>query len=262
MTSTVLDVALKRGATAFGAWVRSSSDLTVELLASVGFDYIVVDCQHSLMDEADACRRIAPLVPSPVAAFVRVSRNDGALIGRVLDGGADAVIVPMVESVDEAAQAVGACRFPPVGCRSWGPLPGIGTDPASVEARARCFVMIESVSGLANLRSICQTPGLGGIYVGLSDLAIGLGTSWRQDPRPAEVLDACRAIVAESNDAGIIPAIHAGSGAVGAWFAAFGFALATICVDTDLVMSAGNAELRAASDGAPSPAGFPAVAVA
>src|SRR5262249_31906176 len=102
--------------------------------------------------------------------------NQPAAIGRVLDAGADGVIVPMVSTAAEARAAVAACRYPPAGVRSFGPMRAdLGLEMAQIEGRACCFVMIETAEGLANVEQICAVPGLAGVYIGPADLSIGLG---------------------------------------------------------------------------------------
>ena len=112
----------------------------------------------------------------PIATAVRLPSVDPAPIGRVLDAGADAVIVAMVESPEQAAAAVAATRYAPAGVRSFGPLrASLGLDHTEHEARTSMFAMIETARGLAALDEICAVPGLTGVYVGPADLAISLG---------------------------------------------------------------------------------------
>jgi 2-keto-3-deoxy-L-rhamnonate aldolase RhmA len=220
----------------------------VEIFADAGYDYVGIDCQHSLIDEAEAGRLVRPLLVGSVAAVVRVSSNNPASIGRALDAGSDAVIVPMVETAREAASAVAACRYPPRGLRSWGPLPGVvGADPAAFEERASCFAMIESAEGLRNATAICSTPGLRGVYVGPSDLAIGLGSQWTAAPkrRPIAVVEAILRIRDACASAGVIAGIHAGGSEFGVWCAAEGFQLITLAVDSALLAAGAKAQLDA-----------------
>ena len=175
----------------FGAWVTSRSESAVEVLARAGYDYIGIDCQHSLLTESDAGALLAPLLAAGIPSAVRVSRNDPALIGRVADAGADIVIVPLVDTPEQAAAAVAACRYPPLGVRSFGPFRAtLGLDPTALEARISCFVMVESALALDNLDAICATAGLAGVYVGPGDLSISMGTSWLLRPRPEAVTSA------------------------------------------------------------------------
>ena len=96
----------------------------------------------------------------PIATAVRLPSTDPAPIGRVLDAGADAVIIAMVESAEQAAAAVAATRYAPAGVRSFGPLrASLGLDPAALEARVSVFAMVETAQGLSALEEICAVPG-------------------------------------------------------------------------------------------------------
>ncbi len=241
----------EEGKPTFGAWVTSRAEATVEVLARSGYDYIGVDCQHTLLAESDAGRLIQPLVTAGVPTVVRVSRNDAALIGRVADAGADAVIVPLVDTAEEAAAAVAACRYPPRGVRSFGPINAtLGLDTIYLEARIRCFVMIESALALDNLEAICATPGLGGVYVGPGDLSISMGTSWLLRPRPETVMAAIARVPAVCRAASVVPGMHAGSGVLGAELAAMGFRMITLMSDTGLLGTGAARDLAAAREAA------------
>src|SRR6185437_12423069 len=126
----------------------------------------------------------------PLGTVVRLPNADAAPIGRVLDAGADAVVIAMVESADQAAAAVAAARYPPRGVRSFGPLrASLGVDPAEHESRAGVFAMIETAAALAGIHEICAVNGLTGIYVGPADLAISLGAGVVGATRQPEVLE-------------------------------------------------------------------------
>jgi len=241
----------QEGKPTFGAWVTSYSEAGVEVLARSGYDYVGVDCQHTLLSESDAGRLIQPLVTAGVPTAVRVSRNDPALIGRVADAGADVVIVPLVDTAEEAAAAVAACRYPPRGIRSFGPINAtLGLDTIYLEARVRCFVMIESAVAVDNLEAICATPGLGGVYVGPGDLSISMGTSWLLRPRPEVVMAAIARVPAVCREAGIVPGMHAGSGTLAAELAALGFRMITVMSDAGLLGSGAARDLAAAREAA------------
>jgi 2-keto-3-deoxy-L-rhamnonate aldolase RhmA len=242
-----LDSAVAAGSIAFGGWIRSSSDVAVSIMASVEHDYVGVDCQHSMLTEADAARMLFGLIDAPLTTIVRVSENDAARIGRVLDAGVDGVIVPMVEDASEAARAVAACRFPPRGVRSSGPMPGVARDGRlALERRARCFVMIESARGLQNMREIVETDGLTGIYVGPADLSLGIGCEWSLADPPREAVEAMRAIAQACERAGIIAGTHAGRGDAAAWLAELGYRMITLGVDTQLLEQGAAHELELA----------------
>jgi 4-hydroxy-2-oxoheptanedioate aldolase len=253
MTSRLAE-AWAEGRTTFGAWVTTRSEAAVEVLARSGYDYIGIDCQHSLLTESDAGQLLQPLLAGGVPSVVRVSRNDPALIGRLADAGADAVIVPLVDTPEEAAAAVAACRYPPRGVRSFGPIrASLGLDPLALEERISCFVMVESVSALDHLDAICATPGLAGVYVGPGDLSISMGTSWLLRPRPDVVTSAIARVPPACERAGIVPGMHAGNGALAAELSAIGFRLVTLTSEVGLLGGAAVRDLALArGDQAPS----------
>ena len=161
---------------AFGGWVTGDSEGTIAMFGRLGYDYVGIDTQHSPLNESQAAVLVRRLVDAPYAVLVRVSKNDPALIGRLLDSGADGIIVPMVSTAEEARAAVSACRYPPDGVRSFGPFRGdLGLDLEALQRRVSLFVMIETSQGLANVREICAVPGIEGVYIGPGDLSIGLG---------------------------------------------------------------------------------------
>ncbi len=239
------------GGVTLGGWVTNDSSDTVDVLARSGYDYVGIDCQHSLLTESDAGRLLKPLIDTPVAAIVRVSRNEPSLIGRLLDAGADGVIVPLVDTPEEAAAAVAACRYAPHGVRSFGPFrTSLGLDTDELEARVNCFVMVESAQAIANLDAICATPGLAGVYIGPGDLSVTMGTSWLRRPRPVEVTDVIANVPSACRRAGVIPGMHAGNATLGAELIALGFQFVTLSSDMSLLAAGAVRDLEMAR-GAP-----------
>ncbi|MDO8211050.1 HpcH/HpaI aldolase/citrate lyase family protein [Conexibacter sp. CPCC 206217] len=183
---------------------------SIEPLVAAGYDWVWLDCQHGPYDEADAAATFRTLAGAPYALAVRVAQNDAAAIGRVLDAGADAVIVPLVDSPREAADAVAACRYPPAGRRSFGPgRPDLGIDLEALERRVSCFVMAESAAALEEIDAIAATPGLAGIVVGPIDLGISLGIAPRDVAGSARVRDALTEIAAACERAAVVAGILA-----------------------------------------------------
>jgi 4-hydroxy-2-oxoheptanedioate aldolase len=191
-----------------GPWITTDSEWAIETLANSTYDFVVIDCQHSLLDESVAARLLKGLANAPAAGIVRVSRNEPARIGRVLDGGADGVIVPLVNSAEEAAEAVAACRYSPNGTRSFGPFrAGLGFDAKALQERVSCFVMIETVRGVEHAAEICATPGLAGIFIGPTDLGVDMGVpamaTFSENPPPA-LAAAMEKVCKAARTAGII----------------------------------------------------------
>jgi 4-hydroxy-2-oxoheptanedioate aldolase len=241
--------------TAFGMWAGIPSSITAELAALAGYDYVCVDLQHGLGTEATMVSMFHATQAGGAVPLARLAWNEPWLIMRALDLGAAGVILPLIDNAEGAAKAVEACRYPPLGRRSYGPIRAelvAGTAvPDELGADALCFAMIETRDGLDNLEEIAATPGLDGLYIGPSDLSIALGLPPRAvavDPGEgrqalAEAIDRVReACVAN----GIVPGMHCAGGAAAERYATDGFRLITVGVDTSLFKSTISRELNAA----------------
>ena len=167
----------------FGTWSQMSSPDILEMLGSAGFDFTVIDCEHAAFgvetaqDMVRVCRG-AGLVP-----LVRVPTNDRSWIGRCLDAGATGIIVPGVESADQAQSAVDAAMFAPRGSR--GSCPCVRSADhstanwpeyeAAQEMMHGILALVETGEGVKNIESICAVKGLRGIVAGPFDLSVSLG---------------------------------------------------------------------------------------
>jgi 4-hydroxy-2-oxoheptanedioate aldolase len=247
MTPSRLQEALAAKRHVWGGWVVGPTIIGPEEFAQAGYDYVGFDVQHGYLDDADVALLLRRLEHVPIATAVRLPSADPAPIGRVLDAGADAVLVAMVESAEVAAAAVAATRYAPQGVRSFGPLRAtLGHDPAAHEARTSVFAMIETARGLSALDEICSVPGLSGVYVGPADLAISL----RENPIAAlsapAVLDAVARIVSVASDAGLVPGIHANAGKPGKAMAELGFRMITLASESQALRRGAAEHLREA----------------
>ena len=193
---------LEAGGPAIGLWASIPSPLTAEAAALAGADYVVADQQHGALDPATLMAMLQAIAGAGSTGLVRVAANDPFAIGQALDLGAAGVIVPMVSSREEAARAVAACRYQPEGIRSFGAL------RAGAGERPLCLVMIETREGLEQAREIAGTPGLDGIYVGPSDLALSLGLQPTIRIEHAAVLEALAVVHAACADAGVVAGVH------------------------------------------------------
>lgn len=227
---------LRSGETAVGYWVVTDNPAGTERIARAGYDYVALDAQHGLFGYQGMLNGLLAIDASASAAgVVRVAANDATHIGRALDAGAAAVIVPLINSRADAEAAVAATRYPPTGIRSYGPMRSalrIGPNPADADAGTLVLAMIETPDGLAAVEDIAATPGLDGLYVGPSDLTIALGGTTSTDPSVAEAFDAALARVLKACEAnGIIPGIHTSVGAVAHERLSQGFRFVTIASD-------------------------------
>lgn len=199
------------GEVAHGGWLSIANSATADVMGSVGFDYLCVDMQHGAADYSDALNMFQSLEGSSSVPIARVPWNEPGIIGRVLDAGAYGVIVPMVNSVAEAEAAVAACRYPPAGSRSWGPMRAAGLhdgySPATANEGVAAIPMIETAQAVEALEGILDTPGIDAVYVGPADLSISYGLPPGSD-NEGPFVTALERIVAECNARGVVPGIH------------------------------------------------------
>ena len=243
------------GEAVFGIWAGIPTSLTAELGAIAGYDYVCADLQHGLVDEATMISMFQAIHGTGAAPLARLAWNEPHLIMRALDVGAAGVILPLIDNAGEAARAVEACRYPPHGRRSYGPVRAqlvIGSGSTDdLNAASLCIAMIETREGLDNLDEIAATPGLDGLYIGPADLAIALGLPPRplvgeageERPELAEAIERIRR-ACEAN--GLIAGIQCGSGRAAKYYAGTGFGLITVGVDTNIFRAAISSELSAA----------------
>jgi 4-hydroxy-2-oxoheptanedioate aldolase len=245
------------GASTLGAWVSVASSAIAEAAARLGFSYVCLDNQHGGIDYRDSLAMIQGVVLGGSNPVVRVPWNEQGIIGKMLDAGAEGVIVPMVNTVAEARAVVRSCRYAPEGARSFGPfVASLRTDarPAEVNARIAVIPMIETVEALANLDDILSVPGIDAVYVGPADLSLTLGlppANNDDDPRFTEALEA---IVAGCRRHGVVPGIHS-NGTLAPRRLEQGFRMVTVTADLVAMRSRMAEELTQArgvgAEGAP-----------
>ncbi len=197
----------------YGGWISIPNALVTETVARVGFDYICLDLQHGFIDYQIAVQLLQLIGLGQSVPIVRPPLNDTTWIGRLLDAGAMGLIIPMINSVEDAQAAVDATRYAPHGTRSWGPVrPLMHTTATDYLQKGQFEIavmpMIETVSALNDVEKIVQVEGVNGVYVGPSDLhlALGLEPSYDSDhPRFVEAIDH---VLATCQKAGVFVGIH------------------------------------------------------
>lgn len=248
-----------QGSPMTGAWATMPDPVAAEVLGRAGFDYVCVDQQHGLVDDSTMVPMLQAVDASGAASLVRVRWNEPPAIMSALDAGAAGVVVPMIQTPADAEAAVAACRFPPRGQRSYGPVRArevMGSSDPDVVEQVVCIVMIETAPALASLDEILATPGLDGVYIGPSDLALCLGekpgsTSELFRSTVATVLEACRRHE-------VAAGIHTASGEEARSYLEQGFDFVTAVSDAGLLGRAARAELAAARGSEPGAASGPA----
>jgi 4-hydroxy-2-oxoheptanedioate aldolase len=244
MSGSRLQQALASKPQVWGGWITGPSFSGPEEFARAGYDYVGFDTQHGYLDDADVAVILRRLEHVPIATAVRLASADPAPIGRVLDAGADAIIVAMVDRPEQAAAAVAATRYAPDGVRSFGPLrASLGHVPAVLQSRVSVFAMIETAAGLAAVDDICTVPGLSGVYVGPADLAISLGAGVAKATSNPQVRDAITRVQRAATASGVVAGIHAGDGVTGKELAALGFQMITLAPESQALRRGAAAHL-------------------
>jgi 4-hydroxy-2-oxoheptanedioate aldolase len=177
-----LKKALAENRKVFGIWLQLFHPAIAEMVALVGYDVIAIDMEHGPGDLQEVANMMRGISGTGAAALVRIPSNEPVILKRLLDQGPDAVMVPLVETAEEARAAVAACRFPPRGNRGWAAgvaraaRYGLDAD-YTPEAADNLFILcqIESVKGVRNVEEIAAVEGVDMIFIGRNDLAADAG---------------------------------------------------------------------------------------
>ena len=238
---------------AFGLWSAIPDSFGIEQVAGLDLDYVCVDVQHGVVGYACMVSMLRTINAAGAAPLVRVAQNEPWMLMQALDAGALGVIVPMVNDAAEAARAVSACRFPPAGTRSYGPIRAasvVGSkDPDALASEVLCIVQIETREGLENVEEIAATPGLDGIYIGPADLALALGLPLDSGGEEAEHVEAVRRVREAGRRNNVAVGLHGTSGESAREHAEQGYSLVNVGVDYLLLSAAVRQEVQKARNG-------------
>lgn len=247
--------AWRAGRPTFGAWLSIPDPLVAETVGRLGFDWVCIDMQHGVIEYADAREMIRALRTAGAVPFVRVPWNDFGIIGKVLDAGALGVIVPMVNSAAEAEAVVRACRYPPLGGRSFGPTMASVLYGSEYFSRANdevaCIPMVETRQALEALEAILAVPGVDAVYVGPADLSLSLGLPPRLENEGA-FEEARLRIAAACARHGVTAGIHA-TAALAPRHVAAGYRMVTVSSDHRTLVEGMARDLAAVREGAAPP---------
>jgi 4-hydroxy-2-oxoheptanedioate aldolase len=203
MKINIVKQRMLEGKPAIGIVSVSGSPLMAEALSHAGFDFVLLDNQHGLWNDDTGWLAFRSIISGPAVPMARVGQNDFGAIGRLLDRGALGLVVPMVESVEQARAAANAVRYPPQGNRSYGPILAQyhgGDYDSWIDHEVFLAVQIESAKAVEYVEDILAVDGVDGCWIGPLDLARTMGVDLRtmEGTRAHEqailhVLDACRA---------------------------------------------------------------------
>jgi 4-hydroxy-2-oxoheptanedioate aldolase len=195
-----------------GMWVASGSATLAEVCAGSGLDWLLIDSEHAPNDLVSILPQLQAVAAYPITPVVRPPTGDPVLIKQLLDAGVEVLLIPMVESAEQARAMVAATRYPPAGIRGvgatlarasrWGRVEGY---VANADRDISLLVQVESRAGLDAIEDICGVEGVDGVFVGPADLAASLGHLGRPDHEEvvAAVEAAIKAIVASGKAAGV-----------------------------------------------------------
>ena len=193
------------GEKSLGMWLNMSDTQVAEITTTAGFDWVCIDLQHGLAETGNLKTLLPIIERGSATTIIRVLGADPNQIGRVLDLGAKGVIVPMINTPEEAALAAAACRYPPVGNRSCGPTRAMAYDPAylgNANNEVACIIMIETADGLANVEKIAALEGVDALFVGPVDLSFSI-TGGLAGLKSPEFSTALEKVVSAANAANI-----------------------------------------------------------
>lgn len=177
----IVKKALKKGKITIGSWITIGHTVVAEIMANAGFDWIVVDMEHSVITIDVAQQLIQIIEGCGVVPLVRVGENNPNLIKRVMDAGAYGVVIPMINTKEHAESAVKAVKYPPIGTRGVGLARaqryGFNFDEyaATINKESLVIVQIEHIDAVNNLDSILSVEGIDGCIIGPYDLSGSLG---------------------------------------------------------------------------------------
>ncbi|SIT48522.1 putative 2,4-dihydroxyhept-2-ene-1,7-dioic acid-like aldolase [Paraburkholderia ribeironis] len=235
--------ALAEGTPQFGLWAALADAYVTELLATAGFDWLLIDNEHAPNDVRSTLSQLQAVAAYASHPVVRPVRSDTALIKQLLDIGAQTLLLPMIDTADQAADAVAATRYPPQGVRGvgsalarasrWNRIP----DYLNAAADELCvLVQVESVQAMDNLAAIAGVEGVDGVFFGPADLSASMGLLGK--PGDASVREAIRHGIATVRNAGKAAGVLAPDPAIAADYLAAGAAFVAVGTDTGLLSRA------------------------
>ena len=225
------------GGTVLNGWLHIPSSWSAELMAHAGWDSVTVDMQHGLHSMETAIQLLQAISTTETVPIARSNWNDPGQIMRLLDGGAYGMICPMIDTKTQCEAFVNACKYPPVGYRSFGPTRARVYGGADYGLHANdeiiTMAMVETAEALANIDEIASVKGLDSIFVGSADLLLSLTGKITADQTTQPMMDdALKTIVASCQKYGVVPGIFSTSVAECKQLMAQGFRFITLKSDS------------------------------
>ena len=232
-----------------GTWVMSASPLVAEAIGCAGFDWAVLDMEHTPLDMMDVVHLLQAVAGTPLVPVLRVPWNDAVTVKRVLDAGAETILFPFVQNADEARRAVAATRYPPGGVRGMAGMSRgsrFGTAPnylTTANERMAVIVQLETPQAVGQLDAIAAVDGVDAIFLGPADLSAAMGHVG-QLTHP-DVLALMASAAQRCNALGLPVGSVGGTPEVVAQYRALGFDYLAVASDLGLLMRSAQATLAA-----------------
>jgi 4-hydroxy-2-oxoheptanedioate aldolase len=246
------------GGCALNGWLHIPNAFASEMMAHQGWDSLTIDMQHGVVDYTAALGMLQAIATTATIPLARVPWNEPGIIMKMLDAGCYGIICPMINTRAECEAFVGACRYPPRGYRSFGPLRATlyaGPDYAAhADQLVITMAMIETRQAVEHIAEIVQTPGLDALYIGPSDLGQSMGLGAKMDPTEPEVVAAIDHVLDTARRHGIVVGMHTGSAEYARRMAAKGMQFLTIGSDARLMAAAAQRTVAAFRGAADEPA--------
>ena len=238
--------ALRAGRAQIGLWVGLANANAAEAVAGTGFDWLLLDAEHAPNDPRSVLEQLRAVAPYPVYPIVRPVQGDVALVKQYLDIGAQTLLVPMIDTPEQAALMVRAMRYAPAGIRGMGAALARASRWNQVDdylhqadAQMCLLVQAETVEAMRNLAAIAAVEGVDGVFFGPADLSASMG--FRGQPGHPEVQRAILDGIATVRAAGKAPGILATDPALAQQYLAAGALFVAVGLDSNLLVTAARA---------------------
>ena len=204
---------LKKGNQQIGCWIGMANAYTAEMVTTAGFDWLLIDGEHAPNDIPSITAQLQVIQPSPSQAVVRLPIGEEYLIKQILDAGCQNILIPMVESGDQAVEMVSAVTYPPNGTRGVGSALARASHFSNIpdylktaDEQICLLLQVENRKGIEALDDILKVDGVDGVFIGPSDLAADMGHIGNPSEPTVKktVLDSIAKIVASGKSAGIL----------------------------------------------------------
>lgn len=233
--------AIQEGRPQIGLWSQLIHPLVLDILKESGFDWLVLDMEHGQNEIQDVMVQQMAMTGGTAEAVVRPPWNDMVYLKRILDTGAQTVLIPMIETAEAAAEAVSFCRYPPHGVR--GVASGMRANRFGrikdyhhkANEQLCVLVQVETRKGFENIDAIAATEGVDGVFIGPSDLSAGLGHL--ANPNHPEVQEAIKTAVERCKAAGKPAGILTADNAAAERYLGLGYTFVAVGGDTGLLIS-------------------------